>query len=81
MSIQQVQTDDPSFVRDIHSKALLNTDYIALQRHRREQVYFQNQQNDINILKNQVQELSKVREEMIEIKVLLKQITINKENN
>ena len=81
MSIQQVQTDDPSFVRDIHSKALLNTDYIALQRHRREQVYFQNQQNDINILKNKVEELSLLREEIIEIKVLLKQITINKENN
>ena len=75
MSIQQVQTDDPRFIRDIHSKALLNTDYVALQQHRREQVYFQNQQNDINILKNQVQELSKVREEMIEIKVLLKQVT------
>ena len=75
MSIQQVQTDDPRFIRDIHSKALLNTDYVALQQHRREQVYFQNQQNDINILKNQVHELSKVREEMIEIKVLLKQIT------
>ena len=75
MSIQQVQTEDPRFIRDIHSKALLNTDYVALQQHRREQVYFQNQQNDINILKNQVHELSKVREEMIEIKVLLKQIT------
>ena len=81
MSIQQVQTDDPRFIRDIHSKALLNTDYVALQQHRREQVYFQNQQNDINILKNQVQELSKVREEMIEIKVLLKQITNKKESN
>ena len=75
MSIQQVQTDDPRFIRDIHSKALLNTDYVALQQHRREQVYFQNQQNDINILKNQVHELSAIREEMIEIKVLLKQVT------
>ena len=75
MSIQQVQTDDPRFLRDIHSKALLNTDYVALQQHRREQVYFQNQQNDINILKNQVHELSAIREEMIEIKVLLKQVT------
>ena len=75
MSIHQVQTDDPRFIRDIHSKALLNTDYVALQQHRREQVYFQNQQNDINILKNQVHELSAIREEMIEIKVLLKQVT------
>jgi hypothetical protein len=79
MSIQQVQTDDPRFIRDIHSKALLNTDYVALQQHRREQVYFQNQQNDINILKNQVHELSSLREEMIELKVLLKQNTSKSE--
>ena len=74
MSIQQVQTDDPRFIRDIHSKALLNTDYVALQQHRREQVYFQNQQNDINILRTQVEELSTIREEMLEIKVLLKKV-------
>ena len=74
MSTLQVQTEDPSFVRDIHSKALLNTDYNALQQHRRERVYFQNQQNDINILRTQVEELSTIREEMLEIKVLLKKV-------
>ena len=74
MSIQQVQTEDPSFVRDIHSKALLNTDYIALQQHRRERTYFHKQQSDINILKGQVDELTVIREEMLEIKILLKEI-------
>ena len=74
MSIQHVQTEDPRFVRDIHSKALLNTDYNALQRHRKERAYFQKQQNDINMLRSQVDELSKVREEMLEIKGLLKEI-------
>ena len=74
MSTLQVQTEDPSFVRDIHSKALLNTDYNALQQHRRERIYFQNQQNDINILRTQVQELSSIREEMLEIKILLKEV-------
>ena len=74
MSILQVQTEDPSFVRDIHSKALLNTDYIALQQHRSERAYFHKQQNDINMLRSQVDELSKVREEMLEIKGLLKEI-------
>ena len=44
----QVQTEDPRFIRDIHSKALLNTDYNALQLHRRERAYFQKQQSDIN---------------------------------
>ena len=67
----QVQTEDPSFVRDIHSKALLNTDYNALQQHRRERVYFHKQQNDINILRGQVEELTTIRVEMLEIKTLL----------
>ena len=72
-----VQTDDPRFIRDTHSKALLNTDYNALQQHRREKLYFQKQQNDINILREQVVELSTIRVEMLEIKTLLKNI-INK---
>ena len=74
MSILQVQTEDPSFVRDIHSKALLNTDYIALHQHRRERTYFHKQQSDINILKDQVGKLTTIREEMLEIKILLKEI-------
>ena len=74
MSILQVQTEDPSFVRDIHSKALLNTDYIALQQHRRERAYFHKQQSDINILKGRADELTVIREEMLEIKILLKEI-------
>ena len=61
-------------IRDRHSKALLSTDYNALQQHRRERVYFQNQQDDINILRVQVEELSTIREEMLEIKVLLKKV-------
>ena len=70
----QVQTEDPRFVRDVHSKALLNTDYNALQQHRRERVYFQKQQSDINILTSQVNELTGIREEMLEIKTLLREI-------
>ena len=72
-----IQTDDPRFLRDTHSKALLNTDYNALQQHRREKLYFQKQQNDINILRGQVEELNTIRVEMLEIKTLLKEI-INK---
>tara|TARA_B100000959_G_scaffold119918_1_gene125989 strand:+ start:389 stop:619 length:231 start_codon:yes stop_codon:yes gene_type:complete len=73
-----IQTDDPRFIRDTHSKALLNTDYNALQQHRRERVYFQKQQNDINILRSQVEELCTIRVEMLEIKTLLKEIIYNK---
>jgi len=70
----QVQTEDPRFVRDIHSKALLNTDYNALQQYRKEKAYFQKQESDINILRSQVDELTGIREEMLEIKGLLKKI-------
>ena len=72
-----IQTEDTRFLRDTHSKALLNTDYNALQQHRREKLYFQKQQNDINILRGQVEELNTIRVEMLEIKKLLKEI-INK---
>ena len=33
--MQVVQTEDKRFVRDLHSKALLNTDRVALENHRR----------------------------------------------
>ena len=70
----QVQTEDSRFVRDNHSRALLNTDYNAVQQQRREKAYFQKQENDINILRSQVNELTKVSEEMLEIKGLLREI-------
>ena len=70
----QVQTDNPMYVRDIHSKALLNTDYTALQQHRREKAYFLKQESDINILRTQVDKLSGIREEMLEIKTLLREV-------
>ncbi len=73
----RIQTEDPRFIRDTHSRALLNTDYNALQQHRKEKLYFQKQQNDINILRSQVEELTTIRVEMLEIKTLLKKI-INK---
>ena len=74
----QVQTEDPRFIRDIHSRALLNTDYNALQQHRREQQYFYKQQSDINILRGQVEELTTIRVEMLEIKTLLTEFIKNK---
>ena len=70
----QVQTEDSRFVRDVHSRALLNTDYNALQQHRREKAYFQKQESDINILRSQVNELTGIREEMLEIRGLLYEI-------
>jgi hypothetical protein len=70
----EIQTDDPRYVRDFNSKALLSTDHHALQSHRRERLYFKRQQNDINIMKTQIEQLTKLGDEVIEIKTLLQEI-------
>ena len=36
--METVQTEDKSYVRDIHSKALLSTDRVALDNHRQRQI-------------------------------------------
>lgn len=36
--MNKIQTEDPKFVRDLHSKALLNTDKDALNKHRLERM-------------------------------------------
>ena len=58
--METVQTENRSFVRDIHSKALLNTDRIALENHRQS-------------IRNTV------KEEMLEIKILLQELLHKKE--
>ena len=70
-----IKTEDPSYVRDLHSKALLSVDFTALQSHRRESEFFRKQMEDINILKSQVDSLNQVRDEIIEIKSLLRDLT------
>ena len=75
---RHLQTDDPRFVRDVESKALLSTDYNPLQQHRQQRRFFESQQRDINIMKTQIENLTKVSEEMIEIKTLLKQVIVGK---
>ena len=46
----RIQTDDPAFVRDTHSKALLNTDRGALSRHRQQRDKSRRQQQDLERL-------------------------------
>ena len=70
-----IKTEDPRYVRDLHSKALLSVDFTALQSHRKETEFFRKQLEDINILKSQVNSLNQVRDEIIEIKSLLRDLT------
>jgi hypothetical protein len=46
--MSKVQTEDPRFVRDMHSKALLSTDKDALNRHRRERMAATKRQAEVD---------------------------------
>ena len=74
-----VQTENKSFVRDLHSKALLNTDKIALENHRQRQVQITQVNYEWQEMKHKVEELNNVRNEMLEIKCLLQEIISKKE--
>ena len=77
--METVQTENRSFVRDIHSKALLNTDRIALENHRQSIRIIEQQRSEWQVMKSKVDELNTVREEMLELKVLLKELLYKKE--
>ena len=77
--MESVQTENKSFVRDLHSKALLNTDKIALENHRQRMRIQEQQKSEWQIMKNKVDELNTVREEMLEIKSLLQELLHKKE--
>ena len=59
----------------------MNTDYNALQRHRKERAYYQNQQNEINIMKQKIEDLGGLSNEISEIKQMLKDIQNNRSYN
>ena len=77
--METVQTENKSFVRDLHSKALLNTDRVALENHRQKMSLQEQQKSEWQIMKNKVDELNTVREEMLEIKSLLQELLHKKE--
>ena len=77
--MESVQTENKSYVRDLHSKALLNTDRVALENHRQKMRLQEQQKSEWQIMKNKVDELNTVREEMLEIKSLLQELLHKKE--
>jgi len=77
--MEVIQTEDTSFVRDLHSKALINTDRVALENHRkRKQIEIQQDQR-WQQMENKVEELNNVRNEILEIKGLLQEVLNKKE--
>ena len=68
------KTDRIGLVRDMNNNALLASDVSMLHSHREEfrrRQEVSNSLNDINIMKEQIQELLKFRDEFQEIKQLL----------
>jgi len=68
------KTDQIGIVRDLSNNALLANDISSLHSHReefRKRQEMNNKLNDINIMKEQIQELLKFRDEFQEIKQLL----------
>ena len=74
-----IQTEDNSFVRDLHSKALINTDRVALENHRRKRQLETQQAQRLQEMEIKVEELNNVRSEMLEIKSLLQKLVNTKE--
>ena len=77
--MEVIQTEDTSFVRDLHSKALINTNRVALENHRtRKQTEIQQAQK-WQQMETKVEELNNVRNEILEIKDLLQELLNKKE--
>tara|TARA_B100001750_G_C15423547_1_gene554243 strand:+ start:195 stop:431 length:237 start_codon:yes stop_codon:yes gene_type:complete len=74
-----IQTENNSFVRDLHSKALINTDRVALENHRRKRQLETQQAQRLQEMEIKVEELNNVRSEMLEIKSLLQKLVNTKE--
>ena len=74
-----VQTEDRSFVRDLHSKALINTDRVALENHRKKRQIEIQQTRKWQQMEIKVEELNNMRNEILEIKGLLQEVLNKKE--
>ena len=77
--MKAIQTEDASFVRDLHSKALINTDRIALENHRKKRQVEIQQAQRLQEMEIKVEELVTVKDEMLEIKSLLQKLVNTKE--
>ena len=76
------KTDKVGIIRDMNNQALLSNDISSLHSHREEikqKRELHNKLNDINIMKEQIQQLMVLRDEFQEIKQLL-QIHIQRDS-
>ena len=74
-----IQTEDNSFVRDLHSKALINTDRVALENHRKKRQMEMQQTRKWKQMETKVEELNIMKDEILEIKGLLQELLNKRE--
>ena len=77
--MKAIQTEDASFVRDLHSKALINTDRVALENYRKKRQIEIQQAKKWQQMEIKVEELNNMRNEILEIKGLLQEVLNKKE--
>ena len=77
--MEVVQTEDTSFVRDLHSKALINTDRVALENHRKKRQMEVQQDRKWQQMETKIEELNNMRNEILEIRGLLQEVLNKKE--
>ena len=70
--------DNPKLVRDMHSKAVLNTDRAALEDYYMKRELARKQQNQQNETKDRI---TNIENEMMEIKSLLKKLLQQRDVN
>jgi len=78
MSQNLVQVEDTPYVRDIHSKAILNTDIVGLQNYYVQRDLYKKEQAEkiqANI------RLTQLEEDMSEIKMMLRQLVTKEMSN
>ena len=69
--MSKIQTEDPRFVRDMHSKALLSTDRNALNKHRMQR---QQAQNYLKERENTSAEIEQLKNTVTRIEQLLMKV-------
>ena len=78
MNENLVQVEDTSFVRDIHSKAILNTDIVGLQNYYVQRDLYKKEQAEKLQASNR---LTQLEEDMSEIKTMLRQLVSKEMSN
>ena len=76
--MKAIQTEDASFVRDLHSKALINTDRIALENYRKKRQIEIQQAQKWQQMETKVEELNIMRNEILEIRAFSKRYLIRR---